>query len=630
MPSTFFGLQISYSGLKAANAALNTTANNVANVETDGFSRQQVVTAAAEPMRVFATYGCAGGGVDTLAIERIRDNFYDEKYRDNETRLGDSERKEYYMSIVEKYFTDDGENGFKSIFDQMIAAMEDVTKDGSSTSTKSTYVASVKSMTDYFNNMAGDLQDLQKDINDEIRIQVEQINSIAQEIATVNKQINVIELTGATANELRDKRDLLVDDLSKYVDVKTVENPVYNSENEDTGATRYIVQIAGGLTLVDQNEYNTLTCKARESYEKINQNDADGLYDVYWQDNTEFRLDNAAMGGSLKALADLRDGNNGEYFQGTVTDVGTVVVNALTGKTNHTVTITPSQDYLTSIDKCMLSDTGGRLVIGSQIYYYNENWSVKTDANGNITSYTFELEDELCDQAISASKIGKEVAYGSLSTYQGIPYYMSQLNEWVRMFAKTVNDVYTTGVTKNGDDAGILVTGESPNDGQYEEGLLTKLGQDVSAEYPNYKSSKGYYYLSALNCEIEESVALDPDLLGSRLDPSNGVEECKNIYTAMENLTDKDKVTFRGYDASGFLEAILSDVALNTSNARTFTKSYTNLQNTLDNQRTSISGVDSDEEAVNLVKYENAYTLASKMIQTFSEIYDRLILETGV
>ena len=82
MPSTFFGLQIAYSGLKASNAALNTTANNVANVETEGYSRQKVKTAASEPMRVFATYGCAGAGVDTLAIERVRDQFYDEKYRD--------------------------------------------------------------------------------------------------------------------------------------------------------------------------------------------------------------------------------------------------------------------------------------------------------------------------------------------------------------------------------------------------------------------------------------------------------------------------------------------------------------------------------------------------------------------
>lgn len=623
MPSTFFGLQISYSGLKASNAALNTTANNVANVETEGFSRQHVVTAAAESMRVFATYGCAGAGVDTLAIERIRDTFYDEKFRDNETRLGESERKEYYMSIMETYFKDDGTNGFKSIFDDMIDAMEEVTKNASSTSTKAAYVASVKSMTDYFNNMAGDLRDLQKDVNDEIKVQVGQINSIAEEIATVNKQINVIELSGAIANELRDKRDLLVDELSKYVDVRTKETPIYNAQNEDTGATRFIVQIAGGQTIVDQNEYNTLKCVAREAYEKVNQCDADGLYDIYWSNNTEFRLDNAAMGGSLKALGDLRDGNNGQNFQGNATAVG--MAKKPDGTYTHTVSIETKADYLDNLSQCMLSDAG-RIVIGAQEYYYS-SWTVDSDpVTGEIFSYTFTLDDALCDEVITSAKIGKEAFMGSNSEYQGIPYYMNQMNEWVRLFAQTVNEIYTAGVTATGEDAGILITGESAASGQFGEDLLTG-----DAGYTGtFDISKGYYYITALNVAIESNTALDPDLLGSRKNAGNGVEECENIYSAISALADKSQMNFRGYDASGFLEAVLSDVALNTSNARTFTTSYLNLEKTLDNQRTSISGVDSDEEAVSLVKYENAYTLASKMIQTFSEIYDRLILETGV
>ena len=86
----------------------------------------------------------------------------------------------------------------------------------------------------------------------------------------------------------------------------------------------------------------------------------------------------------------------------------------------------------------------------------------------------------------------------------------------------------------------------------------------------------------------------------------------------------------RGSTAGEFLECILNDVALNSNNAQVFTKTYTNLENTIDNQRQSVMGVDTDEETVSLVKYQNAYNLASKMIQTFSEIYDKLINQTGV
>lgn len=95
-------------------------------------------------------------------------------------------------------------------------------------------------------------------------------------------------------------------------------------------------------------------------------------------------------------------------------------------------------------------------------------------------------------------------------------------------------------------------------------------------------------------------------------------------------MSDKNQFSFRGRDAGGFLECVLSDAALNASNANIFYATYLSLETNIDNQRISISGVDEDEEAVSLVKYQNSYTLASKMISVLTEIYDRLILQTGV
>ena len=94
--------------------------------------------------------------------------------------------------------------------------------------------------------------------------------------------------------------------------------------------------------------------------------------------------------------------------------------------------------------------------------------------------------------------------------------------------------------------------------------------------------------------------------------------------------TDKGTMSYRGSSASEFLQTILGDVALNMQRAQIFHKSYRDIAYNIDTQRISISGVDEDEEAVSLVKYQNGYNLASKMIQTLTEIYDRLILETGV
>ena len=630
MASTFFGLTIASSGLRAANAALNTTGNNISSVQTVGYSRQEVQTEAANALRVFATYGCAGAGVETLAIERVRDLFYDQKYWANETKLGEYDAKVYYCKMIEEYLKDDNKTGFKTLFDKMSDTLQEITKNASSTETKAQFLGAAKALTDYFNNMYGDLRDLQSDVNDEIKIRADQINSIAQDLATVNKQINTIELTGSIANELRDKRDLLLDELSTLVDVKTQEFPILDQEGNPTAAHRFVVKIAGGQTLVDMDQYRTLNCVARKEEEKVNQTDVDGLYDIMWNDGVEFSLYNASMGGELRGLIEMRDGNNGEYFKGTATNVAF-------HKSISTVTIKTTEAHLQSMTKCNLSDTGGVINIGNQLYYYT-GW--KYNGNGE---YTFTIDNEKSDMPLTQEKTWTDVSIGGAIDYQGVPYYLKQMNEWVRDFTKKVNDIFKEGLTAEDPPkkADILFTANYVRkDGQYKQSEL-----DMSA--PNGENT-GYYDITAGNITLWDAVMKNPDLLGTRkdidedsgvgtkppegdgVDEIEGKEQCEQVWAVISMLTDKNQFSFRGRDAGGFLECVLSDATLNASNAETFYKTYYSLETNIDNQRTSISGVDEDEEAMNLVKYENAYTLASKMINVLTEVYDRLILQTGV
>ena len=619
MPSTFFGLEIASSGLRAANAALNTTANNISNASTVGYSRQEVKQEAMNPLRVFATYGCAGAGVNTLAIERIREQFYDNKFRQNETKLGEFDTKAYYCKMIEEYLKDDGKTGFTSVFDQMVIALQNLANDPNNTSVKMAFRSSAKSLTDYFNTMYGDLQNLQKDVNDEIKIRVDHINAIAQDIATLNKQINTIEMTGAAANELRDKRDNLIDELSAIVDVDVDESPIYDQFGNSTGANRCIIRIAGGQVLVDMNDYNQLMCVARSADEKVNQTDVDGLYDIRWTNGNDFGLYNESMGGELKGLIQMRDGNNGEYFNGTATKI---IYSGATSK----VTISASAAYLQSMTQCKLSDTGGIINIGDQLYYYTD-W--KYDGDGN---YTFTIDNKKSDEALTAVKTNRQATIGHSVEYQGVPYYMAQMNEWIRDFIQKVNDIFTTGLTSDGEDAGILFTGTYPTgNGEYREDELND----------SRRNGKGYYYVTAGNVTVTDELMHDASLLGTRenvdIDDPNypgeeqdGVEQNNTVRKVISMINDINQFSFRGRTAGGFLECVLSDAMLNANNADTFYATYLSLETNIDNQRISISGVDEDEEAISLVKYENSYTLASKMISVLTEIYDRLILQTGV
>lgn len=666
MPSQFFGLNIAYTGLLASNAALNTTSNNIANVQTEGYSRQQVKQQASNALQVFQTYGCAGAGVETLAIERIRDEFYDGKYWDNNQKVGEYSMKQYYMQQIEAYFDDNGKNaGFKTVFDQfMITGMEELLKTPDSATAKSQFAGYAGALTEYFNGLAGNLETLQKDVNLEIKLKVDEINSLAGEIATLNKQINTIELSGTNANELRDRRALLLDQLSEIVDIETIETPITDSNNpeRETGGNRFMVKIAGGQVLVDASEYRGLECVARTNYEKINQTDIDGLYEIYWEDGQKFNLYNAAMGGALRGLIQMRDGNNGENFTGLVTGIGTT-----NQDTQDTVTIQVDKHYLVDLNKCNLSDQGGIINLGNQQFYYDSwEYTCSFDDNGEaVYSYTFILSDkEKNPLRLTNDRVNKVAEIGDSLAYQGIPYYMNQMNEWLRTFSQKFNDILMSGYDSNNNPGSMMFTANlTTEDEQYdfpaedrfdtftyevylervdelkqeymaadaslsEEDALARAKKDAAMKVATADDS--YYRMTAKNVAILAAMELNPDTLANKFSQGDGVEQNDLLVALKDMANDKNKMSFRGCSSSEFLQCVLSDIALNAQRANTFHKSFSDVAGTIDMQRISISGVDEDEEAVNLVKYQNGYNLASKMIQTLTEIYDRLILETGV
>lgn len=321
MPSQFFGLTIASSALNTFNAAVNTTANNIANVRTEGYSRQQTVRQASQALKINQRYGSAGTGVETTAIKRVRDAYYDVKFWNNSSRVGLYDTRLYYSKQVEDYLIDDDSmDGFSTILTNMFNALDSVKNSANNDDARKAFVSKSQNLMDYFNSLSTGYEKIQDSCNQEIANKVANINSIAQEVATLNKQINLQELAGGYANELRDRRDLLVDELSGIIPVEVSETKVSNSNYPETylGGTDYSLKI-NGQTLVSSFEYDTLECVAREF--KVNQSDIEGLFDVVWSGtNRALVTVGGATSGSLRASFEMRDGNNGEQFNGNVRD----------------------------------------------------------------------------------------------------------------------------------------------------------------------------------------------------------------------------------------------------------------------------------------------------------------------
>ena len=135
MPSQFFGLMIGYSGLTASQTAENTTANNISNVNTKGYSKQVLTQEATEALRTYTSYGMAGAGVTAKSIDQLRDTYVDLKYWSNQASLGEYSKKKTYMSELENYFTDTTTvPGFNTIYTtNFYNALSNLSKDPGST-----------------------------------------------------------------------------------------------------------------------------------------------------------------------------------------------------------------------------------------------------------------------------------------------------------------------------------------------------------------------------------------------------------------------------------------------------------------------------------------------------------------
>lgn len=612
MPSTFFGLTIASSGLSAYQIALNTTANNISNVQTDGYSKQQTNRVASDALRVYQKYGAVGTGVTTTSITQLRNQYYDTKYWYNQSSVGLYETKLNYMQQIENYYIDDDSaKGFSTILNTMFNALDTLKNQSGDTNARQQFIGSAQNFATFFNATYQGLSEIQNNANEEIKSTVANINSIAEKIANLNKQINVIEVQGGYANELRDQRALLIDELSEIVPTEVSEVPVKNSNypEMETGANYYTVKI-GGQILVDTYDYDTLTCVAREN--RVNQSDNDGLYDLQWKrTGNNFAAGASSMSGSLKALFDIRDGNNGENFTG--------VANVLNSK--QVQVVSPS---ITAVEAMTMPESGV-LTINGNTYNYTD-FEFELDADGNVTSYTFNLENALSvEQRLKVD--GMKASIGSSVNQMGIPYYMSQMNQFLRSFASKFNDIMLGGEDLNGDKTNYysFFTGTDLNGDDYFFNSSTAFnGSTVSC------TSSSYYKLTAANICASSLCVKEPDKLATQSyrTEESGVDD----YNLIEELAKlkSDTVLFRGGSADGFLKCMISDVSIDAQKAKIFEQNFTNIQSQLETQRMSVSGVDEDEEALDLIKFQNAYNLSSKMISVMAEVYDKLIEETGV
>ncbi len=574
MASSFFGLNVATQGLYTAQTALNVTGHNIANAETEGYSRQYVIQQATRPLPNFGE-GMVGTGSEITNVSQYRSVYVDTKYWNTNTDLGQYEVKSEMLTQLESLMNETSDTGISAHLSDLFDNLSTLSTNPAEDAMKANFTDACDSFADYFNSLASQLEDYQRIANLGVKTSVDEINRVADQIGTLNSQISNLEISGASANDLRDERAKLVDELSAVINITAVESTDVN------GKKSFAVKI-NGQTLVDGTNVNNLEVRSRESLS--NPEDESDLYDIYWSTGQRLYINTTSASGKLKGYMDVRDGNNGENFTATAT--GPVVADTLT------------------VSGCSKTDVpaSGTVVIGGQkVDYASVDYD---DATGIMT---FNLEP---GQTITAT--GTDVRIGESVDFKGIPYYTQQLNEFVRTMAWNFNQTHQSGDGNTGQE---LFGYAEYADYQGTAGSLDTTGLTTRPS--------SYNEITIDNFSFNQNILEDYGLLKNTVNTDSG-ESASDVYLNLMALQHDADIFEKGEPAS-FIQSIVSELGIDTKKADTFQKSQDNLVTLIRQQREAISSVDVNEETTDLLRFQQAYNLSAKMISVMDEVYDVMI-----
>ncbi|MEC0227887.1 flagellar hook-associated protein FlgK [Paenibacillus alba] len=228
MTSTFHSIETAKRSLFTQTAALNTTGHNIANANTEGYSRQIVNMNATQPMEYPGLTrsnapGQLGTGVEFSSINRIRESFLDDQFRNENKSLGNWGIQGDTLNKLQTIMSEPSDTGLRTVMDKFWASWSDLSKDPENATGRKIVRENAIALTDALNQMSKQLSDLSSDLTANIGVKVSDINTKLSSISNLNNEIYRIEGLGDDANDLRDQRDLLTDQLSKIINI-TVTN----------------------------------------------------------------------------------------------------------------------------------------------------------------------------------------------------------------------------------------------------------------------------------------------------------------------------------------------------------------------------------------------------------------------
>ena len=468
MNSTFFGLELSRRALESQQVALNTTGHNIANANTQGYTRQIANLKATTPLSIPVTGRnlSVGTGVTLDTITRARDAFVDRQFRWETSKQQYWEAKQDSLTKVEDIINEPSDNSLSNDLNQFWVAWSDLSKDPQNAGARAVVKERTLTLTDSLHAIATQISDKQKDLDSQVNVQIKQINVYANQIKDLNDQIKQAEVSGDNPNDLRDGRDNLVDELSKLVSVRVTETKDPNFTDRQVNIYKVDIgkETTPPQTLVDDGVVNQIEGVTIQSGIDIGfgGNDITTLQWVGGSPNgCSGALDLGLNMGTLQANIEIRD----TYLQETLLPkydslaMGIVsAVNELHG--NGTTETGTTNDFFNSENL-----TASTISLDSSIDDINNIVTGDgTAGDGSIATKISSLSGGWSSLS-SASQATNKAAYGtSLGDYYGATVAQLGVDVQQANRMKAGEDILVTNVTNQRESySGVSLDEEMTN-----------------------------------------------------------------------------------------------------------------------------------------------------------------------
>jgi len=326
MTSTFHGLEVAKRGMMAQQTALYTTSQNIANANTPGYSRQRVNFVQTEPYPAASMNrpqipGQMGTGVEAGSIERVREQFLDVQYRNENNKLGYWDSRSTALSRLEDVFAEPSDtDGLSAVMNEFWQSLQDLSVNPENEGARSVVLQRAQGVVDTFHYLSNSMSDIQGDLGSQISVGIKDVNSILKQIAELNQQIGEVEPSGYLPNDLYDERDRLVDQLSTYLNVKVEKMP-------SGGNALDIAEGQYKITLLDANGNSIATLVDGSQFNQLGFSTEDGKYtsvvsgpikniEVYTTPNDPSQTESDPVVGNEVASIDFYTSGNVNFSQG--------------------------------------------------------------------------------------------------------------------------------------------------------------------------------------------------------------------------------------------------------------------------------------------------------------------------